>query len=205
MLKILIRTSGLAAMIALLQACSWFRDKPPEYVESADGVEIVVPEDLDMPQYQNPISILHPDMRMPAGDELNPGPPRVVSTAGRGDANAYMAWSARGVYLLVRDTPDSVSRRLGFTIDRAGMKTLESQTDGEHRFEYYHIRHDERSWWRKMAFWNDGKGPNYSGVYRTHVEADGEDSRVYLLFDNGDSATTNAAEHVLGIFMERLG
>ncbi len=205
MLNLIIKAVVLSALVALVQGCGLFREKPPEYVESVDGIPIRVPEDLDMPQYTSPIDISGPVMRKPAGDELNPGPPRVVATAGRGDTNAFMAWSGQGVYLMVKDTPDSVARRLGFAIERSGMNLLEKDTAGKHRFEYYHARIDERSFWQKMKFWSGGKGPNYSGIYRTRVEADGEDTRVYLLFDSGESATTDSAEHVLGIFMERLG
>lgn len=205
MLKLFIRTTALFLALALVQACSWFGDKPPEYVESEDGQPLQVPEDLDEPQFQSPIAITAPELRMPAGDELNPGPPRVVATAGRTDTNAFMAWSAQGVYLMVRDTPDSVARRLGFAIERAGMRLIDKDPGGQHRFEYHHARTDERSFWRKMLFWTDGKGPNYSGIYRTRMEADGEGTRVYLLFDSGEAATTDSAEHVLGIFMERLG
>lgn len=194
----------LVACLVLAQACSWFGDKPPEYVESRDGKPVQVPEDLDAPQHRSPIAITHPGMRMPAGDELNPGPPRVVATAGRSDANAFLAWSAEGVYLMVKDTPDSVARRLGFAIERSGMKVLEKGAAGRHRFEFYHVVYDERSFWQKMAFWRSDSGPNYSGIYRTRVEADGEDARVYLMFDTGESATTDSAEHILGIFMERL-
>jgi len=205
MLNLFIRSVFLAALVAAMPGCGWFKEKPPEYVESVDGEPIRVPEDLDMPQYQSPVTISGPVMRKPAGDELNPGPPRVVATAGRGDANAFMAWSAQGVYLLVRDAPDSVARRLGYAIERSGMKMLEKNPDGRHRFEYHHQRTDERSFWQKMKFWSGGKGPDYSGVYRTRMEADGADTRVYLQFDSGDAATTDSAEHVLGIFMERLG
>jgi uncharacterized lipoprotein len=144
-------------------------------------------------------------MRMPSGDELNPGPPRVVSTGGNADSNAWMSWSAQGVFLKVRDTEDSVQRRLRFAIERSGMKLLNEAGDGSYRFEYYHVRADDRSFWQKMMFWRGGAGPNYSGIYRTQVVADGEDARVYLLFDSGEQATTNAAENVLGQFMERLG
>lgn len=192
----------LAAL--LLQACSWFRDKPPEYMASREIQRLDVPSGLDEPEYRAPLVIRAPRMRLPAGDELNPGPPRVVATAGAGDTNAFLSWSAEGVYLQVRDTPSSVARRLGFAIERAGMQLLEKGAEG-HRFEYAHILPDERSWWQKLAFWADGDRPNHSGTYRTRLVPDGEGTRVYLYFDSGEPATTAAAEHVLGIFMERLG
>ena len=188
-----------------LTGCSWFREKPPEYVASREVPRIRVPEGLDEPTYPNPLVISTPEMRIPTGDELNPGPPRTVNTGGRSDANAFLAWSAEGVYLKVLDTPDSVSRRLGFAIERSGMQMLERGGAGEYRFTYSHQRLDQRSLWQKMKFWNDDLGPNYSGTYRTRVAGDGENTRIYLMFDSGEPATTSAAEHVLGIFMERLG
>lgn len=200
-----IRALLLLCAAATLASCSWFKEKPPEYVASEEVPRLQVPADLDEPNYPRPLVITAPPMRIPSGDELNPGPPRVVSTAGRGDANAFMAWSAAGAYLKVLDSRESVSRRLGFAIERSGMRMLERGENGAYRFEYFHERPDDRSIWQKMTFWSDELGPNYSGVYRTRVEADGQDARVFLLFDSNEPATTNAAEHILGIFMERLG
>ena len=205
MLNPLFRCLATLVLIASLAGCSWFRDKPPEYMESQEVAALSVPEGLDPLRYQSPLLIGNEGIRMPSGDELNPGPPRVVNTAGQGDTNAYLAWSAQGVYLAVRDTPESVQRRLGFAIGRVGMSPLETSEPMEHRFEYVHIRYDERSIWQKMAFWNRNKGPDFSGFYKTQVVADGEESRVYLYLDSGTQATTSAAEHILGIFMERLG
>ena len=200
-----IRILAVAALASGMTACAFFGDKPPEYVDAPEDPQLQVPGDLDPPRYYAPIVVAHPDMRKPSRDELKPGPPRVVSTGGGSDANAFMSWSARGVYLSVKDTPESVQRRLGFVIQRSGMRPLEGADEGQHRFEYVHVIYDERSIWQKMAFWRGGKAPNYSGIYRTRVEGEGEDARVYLLFDSGDPATTDSAEHVLGIFMERLG
>lgn len=201
----LLRPLSLMALLFALAGCSWFKEKPPEYVTSQEVAPIQVPEGLDTPRYNSPLLISAPEMRVPTGDELNPGPPRAVSTGGRSDANAFMSWSAAGVYLKVMDTPESVARRLGFAIERSGMDLLERGDNGAYRFEYFHQRIDDRSIWQKMAFWNDSLGPNYSGVYRTRVEPDGEDTKVYLMFDSGQQATTTSAEHILGIFMERLG
>ncbi len=195
----------LVLLSTALGACSWFKEKPPEYMESREAEPLKAPPGLDDPAYRAPLVISTPPMRMPSGDELNPGPPRVVSTAGRGDANAFMAWSAQGVYLSVDDTAASVTRRLGFAIERTGMRPLEEDSAGGQRFEYAHVRYDDRSFWQKLAFWNDGKGPDYSGIYRARVVPDGDRSRVYLEFDSGTPADTSAAEHILGIFMERLG
>jgi uncharacterized lipoprotein len=200
-----LRASLISCPLLLAAGCSWFGDKPPEYVEAREVPRLAVPEDLDAPRYFTPLLISAPEMRMPSGDELNPGPPRVASTGGRADASSFIAWSAQGVYLHVDDSPDSVQRRLGFAISRSGMELMDEGAGEGHRFEYTHLVRDTRSFWQKLAFWNNDLGPNYSGFYRTRVEPDADGSRVYLLFDSGEPATTGAAEHILAIFMERLG
>lgn len=205
MLNPMTRWTLLIWLCLTLPACSWFKDKPPEYIDAPEAPPLQVPEDLDPPRYITPIVIMAPEMRTPSGDELNPAPPRVANTGGGGDSNAWMAWSAQGVYLLVRDTPESVSRRLRFAIERSGMDMMERGENGDYRFDYMHLQYDDRSFWKKLKFWDNSLGPNYSGVYRTRVEADAEGARIYLYFDSGESATTSAAEHVLGIFMDRLG
>jgi len=190
----------------LLPACSvFFKDKEPEYLASKEGIALKVPEGLDAPRPVSPMLIRVDAMRMPAGDELNPMPPRAASTGG-GEANAYMAWSAAGAYLAVVDSRESVARRLGFAIQRSGMNLLERDDDGAHYFEYRHVRiPQDKSFFGKMLFWRDDEGVDYSGSYRVRLEADGDETRVYLMFGTGGPANTNAAEHILGIFMERLG
>jgi uncharacterized lipoprotein len=194
----------LIAATLTLQACSLWRDKEPEYLSSQEGKPLHVPEDLDEVQSVRPIVINVPEMRLPSGDELNPGPPRAAATGG-GDTNAYLAWSAAGVYLKVDDTPDSVGRRLGFVIERSGMHAVERSQEGMHHFEYSHPHSGERGFFSRLLFWRDDPGPDYSGVYRTRLEADGDQTRVYLLHDDGSRVDTDAAEHILGMFMERLG
>lgn len=199
---------ALVLLIAtsLLQACGIFGDRPPEYLDSEDGEPLVIPKGLDTPIPVTPIVIRIDKMRSPSGDELNPLPPRAATTAGGGDANAYIAWSAAGAYLAVKDSPESVSRRLRFAIQRSGMTLVQRDDVGGHHFEYVQeMQEMEKGFWGKMLFWREEYGPNYSGTYKVHLEADGEETRVFLLFAAGGSAGTNAAEHILGFFMERLG
>jgi uncharacterized lipoprotein len=190
----------------LLNACGMFRDKDPEYLASEDGQPLVLPEGLDTPQPVTPIVIRIDEMRTPSGDELNPLPPRAATTAGGGDANAFIAWSSAGAYMAVKDMPESVSRRMRFAIERSGMKLLKRDDENGHQFEYFHQPQElEKSFWGKMKFWGKDYAPNYSGAYQLRLEPDGENTRVYLVTAAGETAGTNAAEHVLGIFMERLG
>ena len=75
-----LRLVAPAMMVASLAACSWFGEKPPEYIDSAEVPPLSVPDGLDAPRYASPIMITAPEMRTPTGDELNPSPPRVAST-----------------------------------------------------------------------------------------------------------------------------
>ncbi len=205
MLKTMTRASALTLVTMLVAGCSWFKDRPPEYLEAAEAPRVEVPEGLDSPQYTSPVLITAPEMRKPEGDELNPAPPRVVNTGGQGQTDAFMAWSAAGAYLQVNYGTDEVAQRLGDSIRASDMDLLSEGGEGAYRFEYSHNPSDPRAWWQKMAFWTGGKIPNYSGVYRTRIEPDGTGTRVYLVEDTGQPASTGAAEHVLGIFMEDLG
>ncbi|NND45608.1 MAG: hypothetical protein HKN58_09810 [Xanthomonadales bacterium] len=198
-------TLSLLAML-LLNACSWFGDRKPEYLESREGGALQVPDDLDAPRPVAPVLIRIGEMPLPAGDQLDFQPPRVTVTAGGGDTNAYMAWSSSGAYMAVKDTPESVARRLRFAIQRSGMNLVERDDSGAHVFEYRHVRvPQEKSFFQKILFWRDDAGPDYSGSYRLRLEPDGSETRVYLDTAAGGAASTNAAEHVLGIFMERIG
>ena len=173
-------------------------------MESVEAEPLKIPEGLDRPAGPRPVVITVPLLRMPAGDELEPMPPRVVSTAGKQDTNTFMAWSADGAYLMVKDTPESVARRLRFAIVNSGMTMLERDDTGAHKFHYTQTFLNEEGFFSGMAFWRD-KPVDYSGVFMTKLKADGGDTRVFLLFGTGQAVDTAGAEHILGIFMERLG
>lgn len=191
-------------LIAVVSACSSMRNSEPEYLASTEVEPLKIPEGLDEPVGLEPVVISVPQLRMPAGDELEPMPPRVVSTAGKQDTNAYMAWSAEGAYLMVKDNPESVARRLRFAIVNSGMTMLEEDDSGAHKFHYKQNIPGDGGFFSSMAFWRD-KPLEYSGTFMTKLVPDGEDTRVYLLFGTGEPVDTAGAEHILGIFMERLG
>ena len=198
------RTAIALILIAVLSGCSLFGDNEPEYLASVETYPLRVPEGLDDPTGPAPVIISTPGMRLPAGDELEPMPPRVVSTAGREDANAYLAWSAEGAYLMVKDTPESVTRRLRFAIEHSGMTMLRKDDAGAHKFHYSQPSMADEGFFSNMAFWRS-EAFDYSGTFMTSLRADGENTRVYLLFGTGEPCDTAGSEHILGIFMERLG
>ena len=191
-------------LIAVLSGCSLFGKNEPEYLASIESYPLRIPPGLDDPIGPAPVIISVPLMRMPAGDELEPMPPRVVSTAGKQDTNAHMAWSAEGVYLMVKDTPESVARRLRFAIEHSGMTLLQKDEAGAHKFHYKQTMTADEGFFSSMAFWRS-KPFDYSGTFMTRLKADGENTRVYLHFGTGGAVDTAGSEHILGIFMERLG
>ena len=194
-------------LIAVLSGCSSFGNKEPEYLTSVEVPPLKVPAGLNNPTGPSPMLIGVPEMREPQGDELAPGPPRVASTAGKQDANAYIAWSAQGAYLLVKDTPDSVARRLRYAIENSGMTLLKVDDSGAHKFHYTQKPPvDDEGFFSHMAFWRSRpEFINFSGTFMTSLKPDGQNTRVYLLFGNGEAVDTQGTEHILGIFMDRMG
>lgn len=194
-------------LIAVFSGCSSFGSKEPEYLASIEVPLLKIPPGLDNPTGPAPTIISTPEMRLPTGDELEPAPPRVVSTAGKQDTNAFIAWSAQGAYLMVKDTPDSVARRLRYAIENSGMTMLKTGESGAHTFHYKQVQvGNDEGFFSHLAFWRSR--PEYidfSGTFMTSLKADGENTRVYLLFGTGEAVDTAGSEHILGIFMERLG
>lgn len=199
------RITTMLLLVVVLSGCSWFGNNEPEYVASVEYEPLQIPEGMDRPQGAvPPVIIPSPNMRKPSGDELEPLPPRVASTAGKTATDVYLAWSAEGAYLFVKDTPESVARRLRFAIENSGMTMLERDDSGSHKFHYKQRMPEDEGVFSSMAFWRS-QPLDFSGTFMTQLKADGEDTRVYLLFGNGEPVDTAGTEHILGIFMERLG
>ena len=199
------RATTMLVLLVVLSGCSWIGKGEPEYVASVEHEPLKIPEGLDRPQGTTPpVMIASPNMRKPAGDELEPLPPRVASTAGKTATDVFLAWSAEGAYLFVKDTPESVARRLRYAIENSGMTMLERDDSGSHKFHYKQKMPENEGVFSSMAFWRD-QPKDYSGTFMTRLQEDGEDTRVYLLFGNGETVDTAGTEHILGIFMERLG
>ena len=200
------RTALILSLVAFIAGCSLFGNNEPEYLASVEVDSLKIPEGLDKPMGTETVTISVPQMRMPSGDELEPAPPRVVSTAGKQDANAYLAWSAEGAYLFVKDTPESVAGRLRYAIENTGMTLLKLDESGSHKFHYKQSMSPDEGFFSRMAFWRGNSDEfDYSGTFMTSLRADGMNTRVYLLFGNGEPVDTAGTEHILGIFMERFG
>ena len=193
-------------LFTIISGCKIFGNSEPEYLRSVEVASLTIPEGLDKPIATEPVVITVPEMRIPEGDELEPNPPRVVSTAGKQETNAFMAWSAEGAYLLVKDTADSVAGRLRYAIENTGMTLLVKDDAGSHKFHYQQQLPPEQGFFSRMAFWrDDSRQTDYSGTFMTSLRPDGNNTRIYLLFGNGEIVDTAGTEHILGIFMERFG
>ena len=198
------RTALILVLIVVLSGCGWFGKSETEYAQSVEHEPLNIPEGLDRPRGSSPpVIISSPDMRKPVGDELEPLPPRVASASGTHNAVAYMAWSANGVYLFLKDTPEIVAVMLYRALEKEGMTLLEDSITGAYKFHYKQTMSNDGSMFSNVAFWRD-RPFDYSGTFMTNLVPDGENTRVYLLFGTGETVDTQGAEHVLGELLERM-
>jgi len=194
-----------AVCLVLLTSCGWFRhkDKQPLYYSAVEAEPLNIAPGLDQPTSNSALVIVTPMAPLPQ-KEMKIAPPRIASQS-TGKYSSRILWSPEGAYLLVEDTKESVFRRLGLVIKRAGMSVSETDPDEGYGFEYSHEPEDpDRGFFSKLAFWRDD-GPNYSGAYRAVMQADGENTRVFIKNADGTEADQAAVEHILNIIGERLG
>ena len=187
----------------LVSACR-SGDKKPTYYNEVETPSIDVPSGLDYPDTSQAMIIETP-YRQPPAMVMTDVPPRISSTTSGIDRNSRLSWSAEGLYLLVEDTPESVHRRLGLVIERSGMQRVRLDEKGVYRFDYYQTFEDDRSFFRKMAFWSRDKTEDYSGAYQAFTQPDGENTRVYIKYADGSDCEPDAAEHVLMVLGARMG
>jgi len=197
------RYIGLSALVVLLSAACSSDARKREYYEAAETPVLDIPEGLSRPASSSALVINAPPMSLPP-QGIETRPPRISSTTSGLDSNSSFTWSAQGLYLLVDDTPESVHRRLGLVIERAGMQRLRVDEKGVYRFDYYQSFEEEDGFFRKMAFWSRDKREDYSGAYQTYAEADGDKTRVYIKYADGTDCEPDAAEHVLDVIRARL-
>jgi uncharacterized lipoprotein len=197
---------ALVVCVVLLTSCSLFRhkDKQPVYYSAVEAKPLEIPPGLDRPTSTSALVIVTPMAPLPQ-TEMKIVPPRISSQSAGGKDSWRIHWSNEGAYLLVKDKKESVYRRLGLAIQRAGMSMSDTSLEDSYRFEYRHDPKDpDRGFFSKLAFWRDD-GPNYSGGYLAVLQADGENTRVIIKNADGSEADQAAAEHLLNIFGERLG
>jgi len=189
--------------VLLLAACSSDARKR-EYYDAAETPALEIPEGMARPASGSALVINAPALPLPP-QGIETKPPRISSTTSGLDSNSSFTWSAQGLYLMVDDTLESVHRRLGLVIERAGMQRVRVDEKGVYRFDYYQSFEEEGGFFRKMAFWSRDKREDYSGAYQTFAEADGDKTRVYIKYADGTDCEPDAAEHVLDVIRSRLG
>lgn len=180
------------------------------YVESRESAPLEVPGDLDMPNQESALFI--PGRYAPElAGRAEARPPLVLSSEEAELTNTNIRYGDGALFLLVEDETPSVWRRLGFTLDRAGMKINERLPDAQR----YHISYTQppllysnRSFWDTIFFWRNSDPVDYSGSYQVelHTDADNpEHTRVYLYDGNHRPADPEASDHILGVIQQRLG
>ena len=189
--------------LVLVSACS-SEAKKRMYYYAVETAPLEIPEGLARPTSTSALMISAPQMPLSSlGIETRP--PRISSTTSGLKSNSSFTWSAQGLFLTVDDTFDSVQRRLGLVIERAGMQRVRLDEKGVYRFDYYQSFEEEGGFFRKLAFWSRNKSEDYSGAYQTFAEADGDKTRVYIKYADGTDCEPEAAEHVLEVIRSRLG
>lgn len=204
--KLISTTFLLAALLAMLAGCAG-RDRQPVYADSEEIDPIEAPPGMSSPQSRSTFEV--PGYYLPelaAQDTARP--PRVQPSAEAERSRSHIRFGATGLFLEVQDEPDSVWQRLGFTLNRNGMRVEEiDDSQQRYRFQFSHdpIEADRRGISRLM-FWRSPEVTDYSGTYRIKVR-EGSDglSEVILLDANGEILDMDRAEYVLARLRDRLG
>ncbi len=198
--------SILALAVVFASGCA-NRESNPVYLESEEVDPIEVPEDLDRPSVRSTYEV--PGYFLPelagAGNEARP--PRVLPSAEAEASRSRIAFGPTGLHLEVEDEPESVWRRLGFTLDRDRMSVREvDESERRYRFEFNDEAEEiRRRGLARLAVWRGTEIRDYSGTYRAEIEEAGDRTRVALFHADGDLVELDRAEHILAILRERLG
>ncbi len=196
----------LAAVFAMLAGCAG-RDRQPIYTDSEELDPIEAPSGLSQPQARSTFEVpgyFLPELAAQGTDR----PPRVQPSAEAEQSRSHIRFGATGLFLEVQDEPDSVWRRLGFTLNRNGMR-VEEQDDSQQRY-HFRFSHDpieiERTGLSRLAFWRSREVNDYSGTYRIKVREGGDETAEVILLDaEGEILEMERAEFVLARLRDRLG
>lgn len=194
----------LVLVLSLAAGCS-SKDKRREYYDSKEMSPLNVPEELNEPSSASALVIPLSSVVLSAS-AMDPTPPRISSTTSGIDENSSLNWSAQGMYLLVQDTRESAERRLGIVIERSGMSNIRKDQEGVYRFDYRHEpKKIKRGFFKSLVFWRREKPQDYSGTYQVYSRPDGENTRIYIKYADGNACEPEVAEHVLAVLGARLG
>src|SRR5699024_9893615 len=128
-------------------------------------------------------------------------PPTVQPSEVAEHSRSQIRFGRSGLYLAIQDEPDSVWRRLGFALNRGGMRRKSSNDDG---LEYvFHLDHEpveaEKSGFSRLLSWRKAELIKYSGRYWMVVgkESEGGVTAVELLGESGGVLDFDRAEYIL--------
>ena len=200
-----------ATLLLLLNGCGLFGDKEedrPVYFEASETEYLAVPKGLNEPRRDQALEIMGervaPGMTIDASSE----PPRVQGAEGADVSFSGINYGAKGNYLLIDGSVGDVYSRLKDAIASTGMELLD-ENSAESSFDVYYADpprpKPKKGFFKSMLFWKGNKATDYSGNYRTSLEADGDKTRIYLLNMQGQSTTEEAADVVLGHVLEGIG
>ncbi len=206
-MTLMLRLLSLVPLLTVLAACSSPDARKREYYNAQEVAPLEIPEGLSRPSAATALVISIPPVPLsPMAMETRP--PRISSTTSGLDANSAFSWSPEGLYLMVDDNPESVHRRLGLVIERAGMQRIRVDDKGVYRFDYYQKDDEEEGgFFSRLAFWRRHPGEDYSGAYQsfTRPDSDSAKTRVYVKYADGTDCEPDAAEHLLDVIRSRLG
>ncbi len=204
--KTLLNCIILGVAVVALTACGQ-RENRPIYTQESEVEELEAPEGLDKPSFSRTYVIPGEFLPELAGQRDESRPPRVLSSEEVEQARSRIQFGSRGLYLEVDDEAGSVFRRLGFALERDGMRVLESDPDED--MYLFRLDHEpiveERRGVSRLAFWRRAAIYDYSGEYRIELEEQGDRTRVNLLDSRGDILDLDPAEMVLSRIRDRLG
>ncbi len=197
----------MLALLAVMASGCFNRDRQPLYVASDQIEPIQVPGGLSQPRVRAGFEIPGYFLPQLAAQGTEARPPRVQPSAEAEASRSHIRFGATGLYLAVLDEPDSVWRRLSFSLNRGGMSVR--QVDEDNRRYRFHFAHEPiitaETGWRRAAFWRRSAPIDFSGVYVAEVHESGNATRVNLLDDRGQILPMDQAEYVLALLRERLG
>lgn len=199
----------IALTTGLLLGGCFNSERDPIYVSSGEVQPIEAPPGLDAPRTRNVFDV--PGYSLPelAAQGEQERPPEVQPSTVAEQSRTQIRFGPTGLYLAVEDQPDSVWRRLGFSLNRGGMQVRdarESQRRYVFRFDHEPIK-PSMGLFERLTFWSRPELIDHSGDYVARVAEQAENgvTRVELLNTDGSVVDMDRAEFVLARLRERLG
>ncbi len=185
------------------------------YIDSTEAEPLRVPENLDRPSTGSALFV--PGVSAPelAGLRDAAKPPLVLSSEEASASGISIGYGDGALYMLIKDTPRSVYRRLGFALNRGHMSLREQQPEGM-AYDFFYRQPPETKpkqgffggLWDVLTFWSGSEEIDYSGNYRVKIQADDNNpshARVYLYDVDDRAAGSDRADLIFTHLQRRLG